>query len=88
MLQESAVVGQRVRHSGSVIQRKRDYWNSCGREPFKTGAKDALDRAVAERGTVTAILPGDPERGVSKGLEVKWDSGSVSRCLSCMVDAA
>ena len=79
-------VGDRVRHSGSVIQRKRDYWNSCGREPMKSGAKRALDAALAERGTVTAILAGDSERGVSPGLEVTWESGSVSRCLSYMVE--
>jgi hypothetical protein len=78
-------VGQRVRHSGIVIQRKRDYWNSCGREPMKSGARKALDAAIAERGTVTAILAGDSERGVSPGLEVTWDSGSVSRCLSYVV---
>ena len=80
-------VGTRVRHSGLVIQRKRDYWNSCGREPMKSGARKALDVAVAERGTVTAILPGDSSRGVSPGLEVTWDSGSVCRCLSYMVAA-
>lgn len=81
-------VGQRVKHSGSVIQRKRDYWNSCGREPMKSGARKALDEAVAERGTVTAILAGDPSRGVSPGLEVTWDGGSVHRCLSYLVEAA
>lgn len=81
-------VGDRVRHGGIVIQRKRDYWNSCGREPMKSGAKRALDAAVAERGKVTAILPGDPSRGVSPGLEITWDNGSVCRCLSYMVDKA
>jgi hypothetical protein len=78
-------VGTRVGHSGAVIQRKRDYWCQCGREPMKSGAKDALDKAIADRGTVTAILPGDPARGVSPGLEVTWDDGCVSRCLSYMV---
>jgi len=78
-------VGQRVRHSEPVIRRKRDYWNSCGREPAKSKAREWLDAAVAERGTVTAILAGDPSRGVSPGLEVTWDGGSVSRCLSYMV---
>lgn len=77
-------VGQRVRHSGHVLQKKRDYWNSCGREPMKSGAKRALDAAIAERGIVTAILP---VRGVSPGIEVKWDNGGLSRCLSYLVIA-
>ena len=78
-------VGDRVQHSGTVINRKRDYWNSCGREPMKSGAKRALDAAVAERGTVTGILSGDPSRGVSPGLEITWDNGTVCKCLSYMV---
>jgi hypothetical protein len=76
-------VGQRVKHSGSVINRKRDYWNQ-----LKSGARKALDDAVAERGTITAILPGDSKRGVSPGLEVTWDSGSVSKCLAYLVESA
>lgn len=81
-------VGDRVKHSGTVIMRKRDYWNSCGREPMKSGARRALDAAIAERGTVTAILPGDRARGVSPGLEVTWDGGSVSHCLSYLLEKA
>lgn len=81
-------IGQRVRHSGYVLQRKRDYWNSCGREPMKSGAKRALDDAIAERGTITAILPGDASRGVSPGVEVTWDNGTVCRSLGYMVDLA
>lgn len=78
-------VGQRVRYSGYVTQQKRDYWCSCGREPMKSGAKKALDDAVAARGTVTALLPGDTSRGVSPGLEVTWDDGTLSKCLSYIV---
>lgn len=78
-------VGDRVKHSGTVIMRKRDYWNSCGREPMKSGARRALDEAVAERGTITAILPGDPSRGVSPGVAVTWDNGQVQHCLSYLV---
>lgn len=81
-------VGDRVRHSGYVTQRKRDYWNNCGREPYKSAAKRDLDACIAERGTVTAILEGDSKRGVSPGLEVTWDNGSVSKCLSYMVASA
>ena len=81
-------VGDRVGHSAHVLNRKRDYWNSCGREPMKSGAKAALDKAIAERGTVTALLPGDRDRGVSPGLEITWDSGSISRCLDYLVTKA
>lgn len=73
-------VGQRVRHSGHVTQQKRDYWNSCGHEPQKSRAKDALDACLAERGTITAIL--------HNGYSVQWDNGSVSHCLSHRVIAA
>ncbi len=79
-------VGDRVRHSGYVTQKKRDYWNNCGREPMKSGAKKALDECIAERGVVTAILPGDSARGVSPGLEVTWDNGTKSKCLSYCVE--
>lgn len=79
-------VGDRVKHSGYVLRDKRDYWNRCGREPMKSGAKAALDKAIAERGTITALLIGDRSRGVSPGLEVEWDSGYVSRCLSYLVE--
>jgi hypothetical protein len=81
-------IGDKVKHSGHVLNKKRDYWNSCGREPMKSGARRALDAAIAERGIVTAILPGDSSRGVSPGIEVTWDGGSVSRCLSYLVDKA
>lgn len=81
-------IGDRVKHSGYVTQKKRDYWNSCGAEPHKSRAKQALDEAIKERGTVSAILPGDQKRGVSPGLEITWDGGSISRCLSYMVAKA
>ena len=78
-------IGTRVQNSGYVTNRARDYWNSCGREPMKSRAKRALDDAIAKRGTVTAILTGDDSRGVSPGLEIKWDDGSTSKCLSYLV---
>lgn len=80
-------IGQRVKHSGPVIQRARDYWNNQGREPQKSGARKALDEAVAQRGTITALLPGDGARGVSPGLQITWDNGSLSNCLSYRVEA-
>jgi len=81
-------VGDRVRNSGLVTQRARDYWNSCGREPMKSGAKQALDECIAARGTVISILPGDYSRGVSPGIEVAWDDGTVSKCLTYRIDHA
>lgn len=73
-------VGTRVKRSASVIAKKRDYWNQQGREPAKSNAKRWLDQALAERGTVTAIL--------NPGLAVSWDDGSESTCLSYMVTEA
>ena len=73
-------IGTRVRHSGYVVNRKREYWNQQGRQPAKDLARHALDVCVAERGTITAIL--------KNGLEVTWDSGSVSHCLDYMVISA
>lgn len=81
-------VGDRVRRSGYVTQRARDYWNNCGREPMKSGAKAALDKAIADRGTVTELLVGDSSRGVSPGLAIQWDDGTICSCLPYMVAKA
>ena len=51
-------VGARVRSSGYVIQRRRDYWLGCGQTAQKSAAKDELDRAVALRGTVLGLREG------------------------------
>ncbi len=51
-------VGDRVRWSGHEIMRKRDRWLNEGREPMKSSAKDSLDKAAAQRGTVLAVEPG------------------------------
>ena len=68
------VIGQRVRYSGYVTDRKRDYWNQQGREPDKSRARKWLDDCLAERGTIIEIL--------NPGFKVQWDNGSVSQCLS------
>lgn len=78
-------IGDRVRHSGYVLQGLRDHWNRCGDYTRKTRAKAHLDAKTAERGTLVAFLPADPARGVSPGLEIHWDNGSVSKCLSYLV---
>jgi hypothetical protein len=76
----SLQVGDRVRHSGYALTADRDYWQGCGTEPRKSRLKEAYLKRVAERGTVTAVL--------DNGLEVTWDGGSVSRCLSSRVQSA
>lgn len=73
-------IGTRVKLSEYAIRPKRDWWNQCGREPMKTGARDALDKAIAQRGT---IIESD-----STGVTVQWDNGIKSDCLSYMVTAA
>ena len=80
-------IGDKVRHSGYAIRPKRDYWLSLGDYSRKERAKDALDAFIAERGTITELLPADPSRGVAKGLRVQWDNGSESKCLPYMVEA-
>ena len=70
-------IGTRVKQSRFVTDKKRDYWNQQGREPAKSNAKCWLDEALAERGTVMAIL--------NPGLAISWDNGSVSTCLTYMV---
>ncbi len=77
-------VGDRVRHSGSVIQKARDYWLSCGREPMKTGARTDLDKKTSARGTVTAVEQGK----YSWHVAVTWDDGHTSDGLSYMISNA
>ncbi len=87
-IQERFPVGCVVRNSGSVVQRARDEWQACGREPNKSRYKEHFEHVRDERGTVTAHLPGDPSRGVSPGVEVTWADGHVSRCLTSRVEPA
>ena len=82
------IVGNRVKQSGYSLQGKRDYWQSLGREPAKSNAKRAYEKACNERGTITAILQADRSRGISAGFEVMWDSGMVSRCLGYRIALA
>jgi len=73
-------VGDRVRHSGHVTQRARDYWCQQGEYTRKQRAKDALDKTIAARGTIIELL--------HNGVKVKWDDGTESSCLSYLVDRA
>ena len=79
-------IGDRVRHCTKMLYDARDSWQSEGREPYKGYKKDAYDKLCAERGTVTAFLPGNPAKYISPGIEVKWDNGSISHCLDYRVE--
>lgn len=79
-------VDDRVRKSAYALRSKRDYWLAQGDSRRKEQAKDWLDQATAERGTVAEILAGDSSRGVSPGVRVAWDNGSESKCLPCMIE--
>jgi hypothetical protein len=72
--------GTRVKHSGHALQRQRDYWLSLGREPAKTYARQAYEEKAAMRGTLS-----DNDE---KGCRVRWDDGTESACLSCMIVTA
>jgi hypothetical protein len=78
-------VNDKVGRGACVLSRARDYWCSQGREPMKSGAKAALDKAIADRGVVTKLLLPDASRGVSPGVEVTWVDGTISRSLDYMV---
>lgn len=78
--------GTRVKPSEYSLRGKRDYWQSLGREPAKSNAKWAYEKACGERGIVTGIIEADKSRGISAGLEITWDNGQVSRCLGYMVE--
>lgn len=75
-------VGDTVGHSNHVLQRARDYFQSCGREPMRSGAEKDLKKKQAARGKVTACRPGPCAPWV---VRVEWDDKSVSECLPCCV---
>jgi hypothetical protein len=87
-------IGTRVKYSEYACQSLRQHYGLQGEYSRKAQAKQWLDDKLAERGTVTALLKGNPEIGSSDGLEVTWDkcerspNGYVSQCLSYMVTLA
>jgi hypothetical protein len=84
----SLSVNDRVKQSTYALRPKRDYWLNQGDPRRKAQAKEWLDRAADERGTITEILAGDEDRGSLPGYRIAWDNGSESRCLPYMVDLA
>jgi len=75
--------GDRVRHSGYVINRLRDRWNTAGGHNEKRAAKDYLDAKSAERGTVTGISKG---RFTAEIVAVDWDNGQQCTCLPYLLE--
>lgn len=74
-------IGTQVRPSEYALRPKRDYWLSCGRCSEKSAAKAEYEAATNKRGTITAHLEGG-------GVEVKWDNGTESSCLTYMIVTA
>lgn len=66
-------IGDRVRHGGRYIMRLHDYWNAQGRHAEKVSAREALDYALGERGTVRDCKPGKYAAWI---VTVEWDTGS------------
>jgi len=73
-------IGDTVKRSEYALRPMRDYWLNCGREPMKSGAKDALDKAKAERGIVEFVGEGPsvvhvrmPSGSLEKSLAHRWE---------------
>jgi hypothetical protein len=79
---------KRVKCSEYSVRPARDRWQSQGREPQKSRAKEHYEKKLAQRGTVFEILQPDMSRGVVAGLHVRWDEGFTSKCLAYMVEIA
>ena len=78
-------IGDRVKPSGYVTNRARDYWQGVGREPMKSGAKREFERVCALRGTVTAITPNEFSKSA---IEVTTDDGAVHKSLDYRWESA
>lgn len=79
-------VGDYVRPSGFVVNKARDYWLWCGREPMKSGAKKQLDFVTDKRGEVIAIRP--ENRAIGKNgasVVVKWNDSTISDSLPYLI---
>ncbi len=70
--------GDRVKFSGTVIQRKRDFWLNQGRWAEKSAAKGWIDVATAARGTVEGCEHGKYCPWV---VEVRMDDGTLHRSI-------
>jgi hypothetical protein len=75
--------GDRVKHSAIAIRPKRDYWLGCGRAQQKSAAEEALNAAIAARGTLLDVAKNKYGATVAR---VQWDSGTITDCLEYMVE--
>jgi hypothetical protein len=66
--------GTKVKYSAIYLQKHRDNWQSCGREPLKTNYKKYYDSKKAMTGIVTSSN--------KTGSNVKWSDGSKSETIS------
>ncbi len=68
-------VGDRVKYSGSALERDRQYYLGLGDYTRKNAAKDAYETKLAQRGTVTDVSHINATGVLSHaaGVEVKWD---------------
>lgn len=80
-------VGDRVKPSAYALRAKLDEVHKYlqGRERDQRQAW--YDEAASKRGTVTALNP-PTKYHPHVSPEVTWDSGSVSKCMACMVELA
>lgn len=84
-------VGDRVRYAEPALRSSRDWWQSQGREPQKSRAKDEYLAKCAERGVITAVKN---TAYAKNSLEILWDipydSGQpkTCSCLNYMVELA
>lgn len=82
-------IGDCVRPSGYVINKARDYWLNCDREPMKSGAKKQLDYVTDKRGEVISISP--ENRNIQKNAQsviIKWNDSTMSDSLPYLIQKA
>ena len=72
-------IGQIISHSLRILQRYRDDWQSCGREPEKYRSKKLYEKMVASRGIVRSVTV---RLVLSPIIEIQWDDGTISTCTS------
>lgn len=69
-------IGDRVKYSGSALERDRQYYLGLGDYSRKNAAKAAYEAKAAMRGTVTDVSHVNKTGNLSHGAgaEVKWDN--------------
>jgi hypothetical protein len=75
-------IGDAIKHSYDYLRPMRDFWLSQGREPFKSNAKDNLEKAKLERGIITGMK----RNQWSTYAEIKWDNGTTSQTAFYLIE--